>query len=213
VRYFKMGKGYRSRREKFRKPRRKVIIVCEGEKTEINYFNGLRTRNSGVEIISVHGGTHPKHIVKYAEERMGMKWSIDFDEGDGVWCAFDVDENTNSDIKDTYEHAKTKNIQIALSNPCFELWFLLHYKQIFSQISRQDTVKELKTFIKDYEKNEKINHLLKDKLFTAISSAEKLNEIHQKKGVELISRDSNPSTQVFKLVKFIQQLVEKNKKC
>lgn len=207
-----MGNGYRSRKEKFRKPKRKVIIVCEGEKTEINYFNGLKTRDSGVEIIPVHGGTHPKHIVKYAEERMNSKWSIDFDEGDGIWCAFDVDENSNSDIKNAYEHAKTKNIQIALSNPCFELWFLLHHKQIFSPISRHDTIRELKTFIKDYEKNEKINHLLKDKLSNAISRAKKLNDTHQKKRTELISRDSNPSTQVFKLVEFIQQLIEKNKK-
>ena len=207
-----MGKGYLSRKEKFRKPRRKVVIVCEGKKTEINYFNGLKTRDSGVEIIPVHGGTKPKHIVEYAEERMNNKWCIDFEEGDGIWCAFDVDDNTNSDIKNTYEHAKTKNIQIALSNPCFELWFLLHYKKIFSQISRKEVRGELKKFIPDYEKNKKINHLLKEKLSNAISGAKKLNEGHQKNRKELISIDSNPSTQVFELIEFIQQLIEKNKK-
>lgn len=205
-----MGKGYQSRREKFRKPRTKVVIVCEGEKTEINYFNGLKTRESGVEIIAVHGGTNPMHIVKHAEERMSTKWSIDFDEGDSVWCAFDVDENSNSDIKDANQHAKTKNIRIALSNPCFELWFLLHYKQIFSQITRQKAKTELKTFIRDYEKNKKINHLLKDKLSSAIDHAKKLNQIHQKKKIELISRESNPSTQVFELVEFIQNITKKN---
>ena len=207
-----MGKGYQSRRERFRKPRKKVVIVCEGEKTEINYFNGLKTRDSGVDIIPVPGGTHPKHIVKYAEERMNSKWSIDFEEGDCIWCAFDVDENTNQDIKDAHEHAKTKNIQIALSNPCFEIWFLLHYKQIFSQISRQDVVKELKKFISDYIKNQPINHLLKGKQDTAIAHAKKLNQIHQNKKTELISRESNPSTQVFDLIEFIQKITEMNKK-
>ena len=53
---------------------------------------------------------------------------------------------------------------------------------------------------------------MKDRLSNAISRAKKLNDTHQKKRTELISRDSNPSTQVFKLVEFIQQLIEKNKK-
>ncbi len=207
-----MGKGYRSRKRGHRKPRRKVIIVCEGKKTEINYFNGLKTRNSGVEIIATYGKcTDPKSIIKYAEERMKSKWSIDFDEGDGVWCAFDVDQNDDSTLKDTYEHAKTKNIQIALSNPCFEIWFLLHYKQIFSQITRQDTEKELKTFIKNYEKNQKINDILKEKLSHAINNAKKLNIIHETNSIPLFTRESNPSTQVFKLIEFIQQLIKKNK--
>ncbi|MCK5040236.1 MAG: RloB domain-containing protein [Candidatus Aenigmarchaeota archaeon] len=206
-----MGKGYRSRKEEIRKPKRKVIIVCEGKKTEIIYFNGFKTRWSGVEIIPLHGKcTDPKNIVDFAKEEM-HNWSIDLDEGDGVWCAFDVDENKNNVLKDEYEHAKTKNIQIALSNPCFELWFLLHYKQILSPISRKDTMVELKKFIKDYEKNKNINPLLEKKLSTAIKNARKLNEKHEKEKTPLIGRESNPSTQVFKLVEFIQQLIEKNK--
>jgi len=148
-----MSKGYRRRKRNTRKPERKVIIVCEGAKTEKNYFNGLKTRNSGVEIVPVSSKyTDPKNIVRFAEERI-RKWGIDFDEGDGVWCVFDVDENTDQILKDTHEHAETKNIKIALSNPCFELWFLLHYKRVLSQISREDASTELKTFIKDYQKN------------------------------------------------------------
>lgn len=76
-------KGYHSRKERIRKPKRIVIIVCEGKKTEITYFNRFKTRNSGVHIDTVHGKcTDPKNIVDFAEERMTNKWSIDFDEGD-----------------------------------------------------------------------------------------------------------------------------------
>ena len=206
-----MDKGYHSRREGIRKPQRTIIIVCEGKETEIIYFNGFKMRNSGVDIVPMHGKcTDPKSIVAFAEERMS-KWSLDFDEGDGLWCVFDVDENTNSILKDTFEHAKTKNIQIALSNPCFELWFLLHYKQITSSITRQEAKSELKEFIRDYEKNKNINHLLKDKLSTAIDNAKKLSKVHEKDSTSLISRESNPSTQVFKLIEFIHELVEENK--
>ncbi len=207
-----MSKGYRRRRKNTRKPERKVIIVCEGAKTEKKYFNGLKTWNSGVDIVPVHGKcTDPKSIVKFAEDRMKRKWSFDLKEGDGVWCVFDVDENTDQILKDTHERAKTKKIEIALSNPCFELWFLLHYKRVLSQISREDASTELKTFIEGYEKNKSINHLLKGNLSTAIDNARGLNRKHEGDNISLICRESNPSTQVFKLVEFIQQLIEKNR--
>lgn len=207
-----MDKGYNSRKEGIRKPERKIVIVCEGEKTEIKYFHGFKIRGSGVDIIPIHGKcTDPKSIVSYAEERMYSKWSIDLEEGDGVWCAFDVDENKNQVIKDTCSHANAKDIKIALSNPSFELWFILHYKDIFSPFTRQDAIKELKKFIPDYEKNQKINPLLLEKLPEAIKRAKNLNKKHQKENKELYSTESNPSTQVFELIEFIQKLMEKNK--
>jgi hypothetical protein len=202
-----MNKGYSSRKEGNRKPERKIIIVCEGKKTEINYFNGFKIRGSGVEIIPLHGKcTDPMNIISYAEEKMYHKWSIDLDEGDEVWCAFDVDENSNSTIKDACTHAKTKNIQVALSNPSFELWFLLHFKEVFSPISRQDVIKELKLYIPHYEKNQKINHQLSDNLAHALVRARKLKNKHEKENIELLSKDSNPSTQVFALIECIQQI-------
>ncbi len=200
-----MRGGYSSRRERIREPKRKIVIVCEGEKTEINYFNGFKTRGSGVEIIPVHGRcTDPKSIVDFAEKRRESRWDIDPSKGDGLWCVFDVDENENHDLKNASEHAKTKNIQIALSNPCIELWFLLHYCQIWSQISRGDAKKRLKTFMRDYEKNKRINHLLEDKLAKAINNAKKLNEKYEREGIDLVSKESNPSSQIFQLIEFIR---------
>lgn len=207
-----MDKGYTSRKEGIRRPQRKIVIVCEGEKTEINYFNGFKTRGSGVEIIPIHGKcTDPKSIVEYAEERMDRQWSIDLEEGDSVWCAFDVDENKSQVLKDTCNHAKTKSIKIALSNPSFELWFLLHYKDIFSPITRQEVISELKIFIPDYEKDKKINIILLDKIPGAVRRAKQLNNKHIKEKKELVSTDSNPSTQVFELIELIKRMIEENK--
>lgn len=208
-----MGRGYRFRKEGTRKPRTKIIIVCEGKETEINYFNGFKTRNSGVDIIPLHGKcTDPKNIVLFAEEGMKFKWSVDLIEGDSIWCVFDVDENKSHTIKDTYNYAKARNIKIALSNPSFELWFLLHYKDIFSPITRQEVIRELKTFIPDYDKTKKVNDLLFIKLNNAIARSKKLNLKHIKDQNELFSTESNPSSQVFELIEFIQKLIEKNKK-
>ena len=46
---------------------------------------------------------------------------------------------------------------------------------------------------------------------TAISNAKDLNKSHKKNGTELISIDSNPSSQVMELVQNILLFIKKNK--
>ncbi|MCK4614285.1 MAG: RloB domain-containing protein [Thermoplasmata archaeon] len=206
-------RGYSRRKERNRRPRNRLIIVCEGQKTEVNYFKGFRTRYSNVEIIPMHGRcTDPKSIVKFAKEQI-EKYDIDFKEGDGVWCAFDVDENSNDALKSAVELAeKTRKgkIRIALSNPSFEIWFLLHYRFNTSSRTRREALDEVKKFIPDYAKNKEVYSIVEDKLETAISNAKKLNVMHDKNNVDYYSRESNPSSQVFQLIEFIRELTEKN---
>jgi len=207
-----MGR-YSRRKINRRKPRRFVVIVCEGVKTEIQYFKGFNERNSGVKIEPLHGDcTDPKNIVSFAKEQIA-KYDLDFEEGDGLWCAFDVDENKEEIITRAVKLANEKNIQIALSNPCIELWFLLHYEWINNHaLTRDEAFYKLKEHIKDYDKNyPEIHSVLKDKLPTAIKNAKKLNKIHENEGIQLLSTKSVPSSQVFKLVEFIHKTIEKNR--
>jgi hypothetical protein len=204
-------RDYRKRKVGIRKPYRFVVIICEGEKTEILYFKNFNERYSGVKVEPLHKKcTDAKNIVKFAEQQIA-EYSLDLDEGDGIWCAFDVDEKTNSQIKDAISHAKTKEIGVALSNPSFELWYLLHYKSIFASITRENVNFELKKYIKNYSKNTDVFNLLSPNQSNAIKNAENLNRTHFKNQIDLESRESNPSTQVFQLVNFIQALIKKNK--
>ncbi|ODS35603.1 MAG: hypothetical protein A7316_03540 [Candidatus Altiarchaeales archaeon WOR_SM1_86-2] len=207
-----MGRrGYRPRKTNKThpiKPRRFVVIVCEGAKTETQYFNGFNERNSGVKIVPLYENCNgPKSIVESAEKQID-KYDLNLDEGDGLWCAFDVDENTNDMIAYAVKIADENNIRIALSNPCIELWFLLHYPWSYNwTLTRKEAFKELKGFIKDYDKNyPEIYSMLKDKLPTAIENAKKLDRIHEKNNIKLISVESTPSSQVFKLIESIQEL-------
>jgi hypothetical protein len=211
-----MGRGYHSRKKGARKPLKHIVIVCEGKKTETQYFNGFRERNSGVEIEPIYGEcTDPKNIVEFAKKQID-KFDLNFEEGDGLWCAFDVDhidKNKIEMIKYAVKFADKNNIQIALSNPCIEFWFLLHYEWIYNPaLTRDEAFDKLKEHIEDYDKNyPSIYSVLKDKLPTAIENAKKLNKIHEKNYIELISVDSNPSSQVFKLIEFINKTIQENK--
>jgi len=147
--------------------------------------------------------TNPMQLVKYAEKMMS-KWGIDFSEGDGLWCACDVDEHTTATIIDSYKYAKARSIDIALSNPCIELWFLLHFKHVTSPLNQHDALVQLKAHIRSYTKGKDVNEDLKSNLSAAIRRAKSLNQKYEREEIELYSRESNPSTQVFRLIEFIQ---------
>lgn len=48
---------------------------------------------------------------------------------DEFWCVFDVEWPRNHPgLKDAIERASQNSIQLAVSNPCFELWLILHFQ-------------------------------------------------------------------------------------
>ena len=55
-----------------------------------------------------------------------------------------------------------------------------------------------------------IYKFITEKRSDAINHAKRLNQLHERNHVELLSTDSNPSTQVFKLVEYILETIRKN---
>jgi hypothetical protein len=204
-------KGYHSRKTGIRRPRNTIVIVCEGEKTEITYFEGFRERYSGVQIEPLHGGcTDPINIVKFALDQIEY-YDIDFENGDAIWCVFDVDENENRFLSKALKEANKNRLNIALSNPSFEFWYLIHFEKKVAYISRSEAIDELKKYIPKYEKKMNVFPILKPKLQNAIEHAKFLNKQHEKNKIKLFSKESNPSSQVFKLIEYIESIKQMNK--
>ncbi len=124
-------------------PRPRVLVVCEGEKTEPTYFDGLaheeEVRLLQVEIVK--SGGVPKTVVERAvamkraaraEAKRQRDANLDYDE---VWCVFDVDDHPH--LREALDQAKANSIEIALSNPCFELWIVLHFQDQRAHIERK----------------------------------------------------------------------------
>lgn len=205
----------RSNRPK-RKPYKKVLIVCEGKETEPNYFNNFKSqlRNSLINIECVHDDhTDPVGIVNDAINRIETsereKDKIDIENGDSVWCVFDSDGNTPQQLTEAKALADIHGIQIAFSNPCFEIWFLLHFGNSSKPFNRAEDVKnELKSKqgMNNYNKNRCIYKFIEQNQPNAINNAEKLIKYHLKGATEQYSKDSNPSTSVHELVKFLKNL-------
>ena len=70
-------------------------------------------------------------------------------------------------------------------------------------IEKADLLDKLNTYVPNYQKNTSITSLILPHLHTAMINAERLEQDHIRKKVDLYSRESNPFTNVFKLVDII----------
>jgi hypothetical protein len=125
----------RQRRQAFREPRLRLRLVCGGERTEPTYFRGLKrhVRKPAVEIRVRSKGGSPKELVEYARSIA----PIGADEFDEVWCVVDRDE---FDLEPAVICATELDVRLAVSNPCFELWLLLHHEDCTAELGDAKSV-------------------------------------------------------------------------
>lgn len=203
------------------------LIACEGECTEPNYLQGLvkhQKKNkkiaAGTEIrISKHSHSDPRGVL---QDLLDTPNREQFDES---WIVIDRDpveykgkgigghskENFEIAIKDSKEN----NVKVACSNPCFELWLVLHFEYRDTSCTRDDiqkkalekinTLLEPKAKIKNVDDMKSLTNiydLVKDKVFTAKKYAEKLKQNDLD--------NVNPSTGMYKLLESLMSKEEKN---
>jgi hypothetical protein len=106
------------------------FVVAEGERTEYDYVTFLN-REFGAEFrfridapkrSILRNGLKPAEVVDEAVMAMATR---DFDE---VWALFDRDRHEG--IPEAIRRAKKAGVEVALSNPAFELWLLLHFDAV-----------------------------------------------------------------------------------
>ncbi len=196
-------KFYSKRKRNIRKLCHVLLIICEGE-TEENYFqnyNKREYRNITIKTPNTND-TDPKNLVKYAKS-MNKKYNPDI-----TWCIFDTNSCTQKEIDKAYKNAGS-NVSIICTNPCFELWFLLHYCAITNPLTKEDTIKFLKKHISDYKKPNDIFPIIYPFTDKALNNAKKLNKMHISNGLDLKCLKCNPSTQVFQIVEYITNIISK----
>ena len=195
-----------------KKPTKKALIVCEGEKTEPSYFEELKKHyeiNPSSVVIRGDGGSSPKSVVDFAEDlyEQEKQTSGAFDK---VFCVFD--KNSHSSYKDTVDRLRNmepKGIFVAITSvPAFEYWFLLHYKYSTKPYTRtggksagDNLLSDLRQHCPSYKKNDKdIFPTLIDRIETA-----KINATRALQAAKKTNTD-NPSTRVHKLVYYLQNI-------
>lgn len=188
---------------KERQLKSKLLILCEGL-TEKNYFNALKEDFGLPKTVAVNVFQSNKVDCKgVVEEAIKKAKKEGFEE---IFVVFDHDNQAKRD--EAFKLAKTKNISVIFSSICFEGWYLLHYKNSTKAFgSEAELEKELKKCkgMENYEKNNfKHYSILKDKITTAKSNAEKsrITVVQNNEGTDVF--DLNPFTNVDELVIYLE---------
>jgi len=188
------------------------LIATEGTQTEPNYFNALKKeleKSNRFNIdISIEGkGKSTTALVGKVHRQI----EFNHQEYDRVWVVFDRDEFP--DFDDAIQQAAKHKISCAWSNESFELWLLLHFKDVTSSTNRKDLCNLLEVAIRnelhrtdpealyDYSKGDSqiYEHVTKLGSETdAFARAEKLKSTFKESNVAPSAQ--NPCTYVDELV-------------
>ena len=169
--------------------RKIALVICESE-TEVCYINLLKTwYESPIRIVSHREGTKitPSRVEKRTKELKISQWDKVH-----TFLMYDMDVQTIN------EKLRKCKAEMLLSNPCFEIWLLLHAKDQKAAIETDALIKELKKSApmwKNYSKSyftDTQKSFLNDNTDLAVARAKKLHEFQ------------NPSTGIYKLIEMLK---------
>lgn len=198
-----MRKAKQKKRGQHTRNRKKLIwIGTEGRnKTERLYFSHFNQMNTEYVVHFAKGNdTDPYKIATAVSASMGLP--KDRDKGDRAFCVFDtdVDPKKEKNIQNALSYCKKQGIETIYSNPCFEIWYLLHYTYSTRSFrNNEEILNALMRYVQNYQKNQDYFESLFPNVYTAIKNAKRLEQYHAENN-HITEMTCNPSTQIYKIV-------------
>ena len=195
---------------------KKILIACEGSDTEPLYFNAIRQDlrlPEGRITVTPHDGTDPLRVVNNVlKARQVRKADKTWEKEDSAWAVFDGDEHIANDPANWHkaiQKAKSQKVNLAITNPSIEFWYLIHFQDYYPNISRDKAKERLKQYIPNYDKSicyypSRLKALTQESIDRAskLESLTKLNNLPEY---------SNPSCSgISQLIKMILDLDSEN---
>jgi hypothetical protein len=195
-----------NRKRNFKIPKVKFWLFCEGKNTEPDYFQAVAKKydQALIELVFQNVGTDAKTISNNAIQKYSeIKSCKSLSENDKVWVVFDRDANEN--VINCVNNCKKKRVGVAFSNPCFELWLILHFEDFDKPLDRHKVQSHLEKLIAGYDRK-KGKTANWDQIMEFVEVAENRAE---KQMANRISEGGNimtpPNTTVYKLTLEIRE--------
>lgn len=116
----------------------RIVIASEGENTEPHCFRNLAAKNSRVKVVPLKrigedkSKSAPKHVLQQLRNFRKGEAPRKYDE---LWLVVDVDQWEN--LVEIVNSCEEEGYHPAISNPCFELWLLLHFRSLEEYTSEE----------------------------------------------------------------------------
>jgi hypothetical protein len=202
------------RKTKNKNESKSVLIALEDTASSRYYFEKLIAdkKLSGKVIFAKHIGTNPKKVLQAIMDHKSD------DKYEKKWIVIDKDDYSKDEFNGAIEEARQKRICVAFSNESYELWILLHFKQVTAHINRVDLNHHLneifrEKFGKEYSKSSSdVYSLIIGQQQTAIDNAKSLVKIHLR-DYSKIDVEKNPITMIYQLVECLNSISDDKKEC
>lgn len=180
---------------------RTIVVFCEGANSEPDYVRALKQLTHVAENTALELRIHPERSVPLPLVRMAVQQKSD-PEVDECWCIFDVEWPQNHPhLSEAKALAESNGVDLAISNPCFELWLILHFRDHHAYIDTAPSERLSRTL--DGRSGKSIDAALYMPLRKEASRrAERLNKRHERDGTAF--PHDNPSSGVYKFLKAIE---------
>ena len=133
-----------------------IVIASEDTYAVQAYFSRFRPRRVQFRVLPTEDGlSAPEHILARLDE---FRSEFNLDDDDQLWYCGDtdhwVDANHMANLAHVLQKCSQAKYRVALSNPCFELWLLLHFLDTVPvEMNCHDVCKKLSTDAGGYSKH------------------------------------------------------------
>lgn len=175
-----------------------VVIASEDTYAVRQYFNLFQSTKIQFKVLETEDGrSAPEHVMDRLND---YKKEFDFGEGDEFWLVVDCDHwirgNHIKNLRSVIRQSTQQGIQVALSNPSFELWLLLHFATFpeDDQLTPTEVAKRIRAAVGSYDKTKVYNLPIDD---NAVQLAVTRSAQNQRATSDIPDR---PQTQVHRII-------------
>jgi len=160
-----------------RRAKRLFVLACEGRNAEPRYFRRFSESDSAVSVKCLPvAGKSPERLLRK------LRRNVDdnpLSPNDEAWMVVDRDQWSPSERDRLSSWIQSEQqYGLALSNPSFEYWLLLHFEDGYGINSARDCMHRLKRHIPHYDKSVDRMDCTQDQIRQAISRAKAL-DVHR----------------------------------
>jgi|AntRauTorckE5430_2_1112549.scaffolds.fasta_scaffold02014_6 hypothetical protein len=127
-----MSKGRSYKRGGVFRDSRRFLIFTEGAKREVRYFEAVGVDERRVSVLifgadPIINDSSPEQTLARAIAQIKKSPLM---EDDRVWLVIDKDRWSEKQLMLVQRSCNDKGWNLAITNPCFELWLYLHYAEL-----------------------------------------------------------------------------------
>ena len=139
----------RAKSTKKRSTKTTVLVVTNGEVTELRYLEWLRDKVNG---------PHEKYSVTVKDipgDPLRVLSKVPTKNYDQVWLVVDQDDHSSKKMQSFIKDCQRENIAAVVSVPCFEVWLNAHYARVKNYQDQKEAQRHYRQLSGVSEKDEK----------------------------------------------------------